>query len=52
MVDDTDRDAAGRPVGSATDRDAEPADAAFDVAPELFGADDAEAVRRSDDTAL
>jgi|GEM_PF-2562326 len=57
MVDaPTDRDdAADRPVDGAdgtgpTDATAV-SEAAFDVAPELFGADDARAVRRSEDTA-
>ncbi|WP_167837413.1 hypothetical protein [Halosimplex halophilum] len=58
MVDDADRGpAADRPAEGV----AEPADAAFDVAPELFGVDDARAVDptgdartagRLDDTAL
>lgn len=52
MSDDIDRSATDRPTDAATGRVAEPADAAFDVAPELFGADGGREVARSDDTAL
>jgi hypothetical protein len=56
MVDaPTDRDAAAAddPADEpGSDTAASVPEAAFDVAPELFGVDDAGAVRRSDDTAL